>query len=267
MIKDIILVKLGGSLITDKNKPFTARGEAIKRLAMEIVQARRKRQISLIIGNGGGSFPHAPAVKYQTHKGIINKKSIWGFCEVQDAASRLNRIIVRELLNVGEKAISINPSSCLIAKNGRIEKFFPEPLLELLKLNIIPVVYGDVVVDTKMGCCIISTERLLNFLALKVKQKGYKIENLVHYGTTSGVLDKEGETIPKITPKSFKNLKEIIQGSSGIDVTGGMLHKVEEALFLAKKGISSYIMNGFEKEYLKKVILGEKVEGTLISAR
>lgn len=264
-MKNLILVKLGGSLVTDKTKPFTPRLEAIKRLAGEITEARKKRLVGLVVGNGGGSYPHTPAVKYQTHKGIIDGESIRGFCEVQDAAARLNRIVVRELLNAGENAVSINPSSCLIAKNAEIKEFYLEPLNKLLDLNIIPVVYGDVVIDTKMGCSIISTEQVLNYLALQLSQKGYNVENLVHYGTTSGVLDKDGKTIPRITPESVNGLRRIIQGSEGIDVTGGMLHKVEEALSLANKGIPSYIMNGFEREYLKKVILGEQVEGTLIT--
>jgi isopentenyl phosphate kinase len=265
-MENIILVKLGGSLVTDKSREFTPRLSAIKRLAEEIAQARKRRKIALVVGNGAGSFAHTPARKYKTHKGIVNKESTRGFAVVQDAAAKLNRIVVSALINAGEKAISINPSSAVIAKNGKIKEFYLKPLEEFLKLSIIPVVYGDVVVDTKMGCSIISTEKLLNFIALDLVKKGYRIENLVHYGTTSGVLDKNGETIPKISSKNFNKFVGVIKGSKGIDVTGGMLHKVQEALLLAKRGIPSYIMNGFEKEYLKKVILGKKVQGTLIDS-
>lgn len=266
-MKPLILVKLGGSLVTDKSKPFTPRLEAIKRLAYEIAEARRQREISLVIGNGAGSFAHTPAKKYQTQNGLINKESLHGFAIVQDAAAKLNRIVVEELIAAGEDAISINPSSAVIAENGDIKQFFIKPLLNLLELNAVPVVYGDVVVDTKMGCSIQSTEKILNHLALQLQDKKYRIKNLVHYCTTNGVLDEAGNTISKITPKNFLEVKRAIGGSEGIDVTGGMLHKVEEGLILAEKGVSTCIINGFEHEDLKKLILGQKVSGTLITSQ
>ena len=68
MDKPLILLKLGGSLITDKTKPYTANIPVIKRLAREIHEAREEKDINLIVGHGGGSFPHVSAKKYQTHK-------------------------------------------------------------------------------------------------------------------------------------------------------------------------------------------------------
>ena len=74
MSKKLIIVKLGGSLITDKTKPFTARMEIIADLAQQIKEALDEdKNLSLIIGNGGGSFPHYPAVKYQMNDGIKNE--------------------------------------------------------------------------------------------------------------------------------------------------------------------------------------------------
>lgn len=104
---NLIILKIGGSLITKKDKPFTENKEIIEGVVKEIHQARKERNFKLFIGNGGGSYPHVPAKKYRIVEGIINKKSLKGIAEVQDAASRLNRIIVRALLDAGENAISI----------------------------------------------------------------------------------------------------------------------------------------------------------------
>ncbi|MBI4130257.1 isopentenyl phosphate kinase family protein [Candidatus Roizmanbacteria bacterium] len=264
MTKELIFVKLGGSLITDKKKPYTARSEAITRLAKEIAVARFHKHIGLVIGNGAGSFGHVAAQQYQTQKGILNKESIYGFARVQDAVARLNRLVTGALLDVGESAVTITPSSSIVARAGEIVEFSLEPIIHLLSLSMIPVVYGDVVVDTKTGCSIFSTEKLLNYIALALAGRGYTIKQLVHYGTTSGVLDSNGNTIQKITPSSYRSLKNIIKGSEGIDVTGGMAHKVEEALWLAKQGIPSYIMNGFDQGQLSKLLLGKPVIGTRI---
>ncbi|MGA3021078.1 MAG: hypothetical protein ABSD68_03970, partial [Candidatus Micrarchaeales archaeon] len=66
-MKNLVLVKLGGSLITDKTSPFTPNLDVIKRLAKEIHEAREEKGMSLIIGHGGGSFPHKPAKDYRTN--------------------------------------------------------------------------------------------------------------------------------------------------------------------------------------------------------
>lgn len=56
----------------------------------------------------------------------------------------------------------------------------------------------------------------------------------------------------------------MLAGSAGIDVTGGMLHKVERYLELTKAGIKSYIINGKIKNRLKKALLGREVRETVI---
>jgi len=131
-MNELILVKLGGSVVTDKNRPFTEDIETIKRLAKEMHEARQEKKFRLIVGHGGGSYPHTAATKFRTNEGVINKKSYEGIAEVQDAASRLNRIIVRELIDVGENAMSIQLSSCSICEDGNIKEMFLEPVKKLL---------------------------------------------------------------------------------------------------------------------------------------
>lgn len=264
---ELIFLKLGGSLITKKDKPFTENRKLIKQIAKEIHRARKKKNFRLLVGNGGGSYPHVPAKKYRTAEGIINKKSYRGIAEVQDAASRLNRIIVRALLDVGENAISIQPSSVALTKNSRIIEFYLKPLKIFLENNMIPVVYGDVGLDLKQGCTIISTEELFVFLAKKLKPK-----RIISVGIVDGVFtadplkDPRAKLIPKITSKNYSKIKKVLAGSAGIDVTGGMLHKVERYLELTKIGIKSYIINGTVKNRLKNALLGERVRGTIIKA-
>lgn len=262
---NLIFLKLGGSLITQKDKPFTENKEIIERIVKEIHQARKRKPFNLLIGNGGGSYPHVPAKKYKTAEGIIDKKSIKGIAEVQDAASRLNRIIVRALLDIGENAISIQPSSVCLTKNSRIVEFYSKPLEIFLKKDIIPVVYGDVGLDLKRGCAIISTEELFVFLAKKLKPK-----KIISAGKVNGVftadplLDPKAKLIPEITSKNYPKIKKMLAGSAGIDVTGGMLHKVERYLKLTPMGIKSYIISGLIKNHLKAALLGKKVKRTVI---
>lgn len=75
---DLVIMKLGGAVITDKNVPFTARHQVIWRVAQEIHQARQSRPFRLIVVHGGGSYPHVYARQYQTHLGVQGTESYSG---------------------------------------------------------------------------------------------------------------------------------------------------------------------------------------------
>ena len=267
-MRKIVLVKLGGSLITDKEKPFYAKFEVIKNLAKQISDSLHEdSQLGLVIGNGGGSFPHYPAVKYKMKNGIKSENQKMGFCQVQDAASQLNRLVVQALLKAGVKAVSVNPSSMIIAKNGKIKKFFIEPIIEFLNLGLTPVIYGDIVYDEILGSKIFSTEQILSFLAINFKKAGLRVEKIIQNGTTPGIIDSNGDLITKITKKNIDKIESIFTKTKGYDVTGGMLHKVREALKLTSFGIETLIINGnARKNLLKEAILGFKVLGTIVAS-
>jgi len=267
MEKELILVKLGGSLITDKTKPYTANFRIINRLTREIKEAREKANLNLILGHGGGSFPHTSAKKYKTTEGILNDQSLYGICVVQNDAAKLNRYIVEALLKVSEKAISIQPSACFLAKNSKIIEGYLKTILEILKKGIIPVPYGDVALDLKKGCCILSTEEILSFLTRNLS--GFNSKKLIMAGVTKGVFNTDpfknpqASFIPIIDKENWKKVKHNLTGSAGIDVTGGMALKVGKAIELAKLGFETEIISGLEKGNLKRCLLGERV-GTLI---
>ena len=251
-----IFIKLGGSLIT-KKKPHTADLKKIREIAKEIHKARKEKDFRLLIGNGGGSYPHIPAQKYKTAGGIINERSLKGIAEVQDAASKLNRIIVRALVDAGENAISVQPSSVCLTKNFRIVEFYTKPLEMFLEKNMVPVVYGDVGLDLEQGCSIMSTEELFVFLAKKLKP-----EKIILMAKVDGVYDEKGEVIPQINKNNFPGIKKVLKGADKVDVTGGMLHKVTEAIKMAREGIEVNIIGG-KRGNLEKCLKGKRV-GTQI---
>jgi isopentenyl phosphate kinase len=264
-MEDIILVKLGGSLITDKTKPFTPRLDVIKRLAREVHEAREEKGIKLIVGHGGGSFPHKPAKDYRTNEGIINKESYKGISLVQDAASQLNRIIVKSLIDADENAISVQPSAGLVTKNGRIKEWYLDSIKEMLKHDLLPVPYGDIALDIKKGCCIISTEEILNYLAKHLESKKIILAGIVDgVFTADPQKNPNAKLIPEINSKNYEDIKKYLGGSAGIDVTGGMLHRVERIFELTKFGVEAEIINGEKENYLKRALLGEKGLGTII---
>jgi len=262
-MEDLVLIKLGGSVITDKSKPLTPRMDAIRRLGKELLQARKISKAKMVLAHGQGSYAHIPAAKYKTQLGNINKNSIKGFSVVADMATWPNRILVKEFVGLGIPAVSFSPLSFVYSKNQKLESVFTKQIEKALEIGITPVIYGDVIMDEKMGFCIYSGEKTLDLLALRLSKK-YKIEKIVMAGDTDGVYDESGKTIAEITSKNFSIIKSALGGSKSTDVTGGMLHKVEESLSLAKKGIFSVIINGAKSGELYKVLVGKSHRGTEI---
>ncbi len=164
---ELYLLKLGGSVITDKNRPFTARQEVIDRLAGEIKNALDERgdDLQLIIGHGSGSFGHQAASQYQTHRGAIAANSWLGFAEVAAAAAELNHLVVNALRQAGVPAMRFQPSASTRTRGEQLMYFETFPLKEALSHGLVPVVYGDVSVDARQGMSIVSTEKLFDNLA------------------------------------------------------------------------------------------------------
>jgi len=260
--KKLVLLKLGGSLITDKNKPFAARREVIIRLGKEIKSAMRKFSGKLIIAHGSGSFGHPIAKKYKIADGINERGSIEGIVRVAEAAIKINRIVIECLLKAGLPVVSFAPASLMMAEDKLPVDSFVEPISQSLKRGLIPVLYGDIIFDRKRGWCIFSSEKILGVFA-KAFLKSFTEIKVFYCGNTDGVYDEKNKTIDLITPESFVKFREKIRGSSADDVTGGMLHKVEEAVMLAAKlGIETLIFSGRSREQLRLALEGKYIDNS-----
>src|SRR3989344_8026322 len=196
-MKNLILVKLGGSIITNKNKAFSPNRIRIKSLAAEVKYCLKSSKDLILLAHGSGSFGHTVARKYQTQEGIIGKDSIKGLSIVADAAIRINRIVVGEFLKAGLAVVSFAPLSFIYSKNQKLESVFIDPIVNALSIGLIPVIYGDVIMDEKRGFCIFYGENTLGILA-KLLRKDFKIKKIIHAGNTEGVYDRNGDVIPLV---------------------------------------------------------------------
>ena len=266
-MKKLILIKLGGSLITDKTKPYTTRPETITRLFKEIKQALIKRpELYLVIGNGAGSFPHQSAKKYGTHLGFSDDIGKFGYCVVQNDAAKLNRIIVQECIDQNIPAVGLQPSAVIMAKNKK--NYFQNftVLKQLVKHKIIPILYGDPIMDTLINSTIFSTDKIMELVAREfLKKNEYQIEAMISVGNYAGVVDDKGSVIESITNENFADISKYFYDTKVTDVTGGMRGKVKELLRIAQLGCKSIILNGGVEGNLQNALLGKKTLGTTVS--
>lgn len=262
-MRRLIFLKLGGSLLTDKTGIEVVRHAVLRRLADEIASALAAADApALVFGHGSGSFGHVAAARYGTRNGARSTEEWRGFAEVSDAAARLNRIVVMAMRDVGIPAISLQPSAAAVADNGRIISMEVEPIRASLRAGLVPVVYGDVAYDLTIGGTIISTEEILSFLAPHFSPGWFLLA-----GETPGVLDEQDRLVRVIRPSNYAQLKQLLGGSRGTDVTGGMASKVASMLSLVGRlpSLSVKIMSGLEAGAVQEALVDPEIApGTLI---
>jgi len=279
-MKELVFLKLGGSLITDKTQPFTPRLDVIEDLAFQINMAfKTQSDLRLVIGHGSGSFGHVPAREYHTRDGLPpeatplahrerddTEENYWkGFAEVWYQASALNRFVMKALHNAEVRAISLSPASSVIASNGHVSVWETTPLRMALAAGIVPVIHGDVVFDEVRGGTILSTEDLFAHLA-----RALNPDRILLSGLEAAVWEdfpERTEKIEKITPATFEEVSSGVGKAAGADVTGGMESKVKQMLGLVQEipGLTVQVFSGEEAGNIVRALTGE-VLGTVITA-
>ncbi len=261
----ITLIKLGGSIITDKEKPMSLRRELLERLVQEIVRAKAALPDQLfMIGHGSGSFAHPPAARYHTMDGFINEESVYGMAVVQDVAAQLNRIVVQAFLKAGQPAVTLAASNMVLSSNRIAQTFCGDICEEYLRKKLLPITYGDVLIDVIKGCTVWSTEEVLAFLAAELVKRSWSVKQIIHVAEVDGFYDTAKQVVPHISSQNWPSLKHALIATKGFDVTGGMGLKVEESLKLAKIGIQSRIISGLVPDRLYQVLINQETIGTLI---
>lgn len=227
----MIFLKLGGSLITDKSRPETARSDVLRRLAGEVAAARRADpSLRLLIGHGSGSFGHAVAARTRTHEGASTPQDWLGFAEVWRSANRLNRIVTDSLADAGLPVIAFPPSASALARSGEIVDLAHEPIERALDRGLIPLVQGDVAFDFERGACIVSTERVFTWLTPRLRPG-----RILLAGSDPGVFSDFPINEQLMATVSQDHLEGgAVAGSAAVDVTGGMAEKVRSALDWAR---------------------------------
>ncbi len=263
----VTLIKLGGSIITNKEVPMSLRKDVLKRLVREIATAMKAFPDEyFVVGHGQGSFGHVPAVKYETMNGFINDESRMGMAIVQDTAEQLNRIVVKEFIEQSIPAVSLHPSNSLVTKNRKADKYFVDVFEQYMRKGMLPVTGGDVIVDEVQGCTIWSTEEVLSFFAKTFQEKGWKVKQIIHVVEVDGVYDEQKHVIPLITKKNWEEVKKAVVSTKGFDVTGGMNLKIQESIDLAELHISSKILSGLKKDNLLNALTQKEWIGTEITS-
>lgn len=256
-MNELVFLKLGGSLITDKSREATAKRGIIRQAAQEVKEALEARpDLRLLMGHGSGSFGHFVAQRYGLREaGPAN----WpGYAETGAAAARLNRLVTDIFLAEGVPVVSIQPSASALCRDGELIRLESKPIERMLHHGLVPLVYGDVALDEIRGYAIISTEQIFAYLTDCLEPTRIVLAGEVEGVFTADPLrDESARLIPEITPHNFQQVEQMLAGSHGFDVTGGMLTKVRTMYALVQKHptLKVHLISGRQPGTIRRALL------------
>jgi len=242
----MILIKLGGSIITNKQKPLTPNLSAINKIVSQL----KKIKEPIIVVHGGGSFGHYWSATYAMHTkpAKYNKK---GVCVVKNSMIALNKIILDSFLKNGLNPYCLPPTDFMLGNKADQKKI--REIAKIAKAGLVPISYGDVMWYGKNKFYILSGDKLMGILSKILKPR------LVIF-----VLNVDGVYSDMKTKKLLREIKGKNPEISKVemDVTGGMSRKIKEAISISKSGTKVLLVNGNNPDRIVNAARG-KFEGTL----
>tara|TARA_B110000459_G_scaffold196484_1_gene238584 strand:- start:9034 stop:9885 length:852 start_codon:yes stop_codon:yes gene_type:complete len=268
-MRDRVVIKWGGGLITDKTSLCTPQIEVIDQLARAVKRCL-DASVDIILVHGAGSYGHLRAKHWRLNEGRINEPiASDGTCQTQDEA----------VLCVRQEMLALNSHVCDALTRHGIESSVHPPhrwakgtgaeftgSLEVFeaKANHVAVTFGDVVeTEDVREFGILSGDDLVYRLATEVPN----VRRLVFaIGGVDGLLRvppehaNDDDLIEEWSPSiAFEGAHH-----SDIDVTGGIGLKAVRGAQAAAHGVEVHMVNGGFSERVYKACLGLHVRGTVV---
>lgn len=220
-----VVLKLGGSLITDKRRPFTLRRDTLERVSTAVAEAAQRHRVVLV--HGGGSYGHYAV---QRAGGLAQKL----VTDVSYWMTVLNVEVVSALLRAGALAAGLPTWAVAHRSAGRLR--LNSRIIEgLLELNVVPVTHGGLIATDEGTFEILSGDTLAAELAIELPASA-----LIYLMDADGVYTDD----PRLNPRAElirvlrrEDVDRVRGGSAGVDVTGGLALKLREAFRAAERGV------------------------------
>lgn len=257
---NVTVVKLGGSLVTNKDKALSINSRALRSVARQIGKCKLpNRKQKLILIHGGGSFGHYYAKKFglsaepkKVPASAISKTTAAMF----DLHSRVRKFLAR----YGVNTETILPSELLDEKKTGLSELGRRRISDSFSNGLIPISFGHVEVG-ESSASIISGDVICEAItgSFKVNREIFAMDVDGIYPTAN----LRGKIIERLEDES-----EFSSKKRRFDVTGGVEGKVSLGFRLARRGVKVYFVSGVKDERLLKLMIGEKdVAATRIDPR
>jgi len=255
-----VIIKLGGSVITDKRLAFKANYRSMHKIARTLAQIRDR----FILLNGAGSFGHIPVKRSGLDKGFSRTK-IQSLAATKLQLLRLQEILASVLCSHRIPVMPFTASSFMVARSGRLCRSEIAPIRQFLNLGLVPMFGGDLVPDLDQGWSVISADQMASWIAPRVGA------SMIIYGTdvdglysSDPKICRDAALLDTIPCHDIRDFAGSARMSRMPDVTAGMQGKLFEAERAARSGVRVVIMNLRKPENLLPILEGKHGRWTTI---
>ncbi|TFF68096.1 amino acid kinase [Candidatus Thorarchaeota archaeon] len=269
-MENLTVLKLGGSLLTDKSKPYTLREDVLISVVQEIRQCLDKGLIgSLIVVHGVGSFGHPPVIEHRLHKGFQSPDQLLPISKTQTIVNELRMSITKEFQAAEIPVNLFHPSSMVVSNKMQMEDYFLDSLRGYLKLGMVILLGGDMIFDRAMGFSVGSGDQLAGILA-----KDLGAEHLLFAMDVDGVYDGDpikDDSAALLTEISLREMDEVlrdIDARSGADASGAMRGKLRSLMPLSdrvEEGLQIALLSMIKPGRLSALLEGKDIRMTRIT--
>ncbi len=262
----MLLIKLGGSVITDKASYAVFKRENTIRLVNEIREGFEKSSCDgLIVVLGAGSFGHILAHEHSIHLGNrvpkVNLKAVSRIRrDVRELAGKTADILTETGFNP-----YIIPPEVIVKKEGD-DKFISltlniKGIEKLARKGFVPLLFGDVVMDEEKLFSICSGDDVMEVLVTELDC----FDNVAFMTNVDGIYSEVNGQKVLVENIEREELMDCIANLSVgeiKDVTGNMMRKALKIRSMAEK-CGVWILNGNVPGRLQDLL----IEGTAFGTR
>ena len=260
----VVIVKLGGSVITRKREVEKVRPKVLARLAREVADIHDRRVVLL---HGAGSFGHPGAKRFglaaPPSEGTTGLERVRGAAVVASEVRRLHLAVLRELVHAGASPVSVPMATHARNRAGELVHLDPAPVREALEGGFLPVSFGDVVPDEAWGSSILSADTIAVALAPELEA-----ERVVFVSDVEGILERPRVGRPSVLSDVTEAALEGLRGAAtGDDVTGGIFGKARAMIAIAAAGADAGLISGLSDGAVSRAVRGNTEFGSWARAR
>lgn len=264
--KPLIILKFGGSILTDDSKFETFNEPITANLIQQI--ALLSSTYSFIIVHGAGSFGHYHAKEYNLKYGLKEERQLEGIVKTHNSMLKLNTLFLKEFEKYQQlHPVSFSPMTLCRTVEGEINKFDIVNIEKALKTGLLPILFGDVVFDDALGITILSGDKIVPYLALQFKPR-----KIIMLTDVEGVYDDnpkknpQAKFIQELNLQNIDLLRKISENASSgkTRVTGEMEKKLLELKPVVEDSIETWIISGLIENNLVHKLQAENKIGTKI---
>ncbi|ASS75259.1 hypothetical protein CIG75_09860 [Tumebacillus algifaecis] len=256
------VVKIGGSLLTDKDGYCAPNQEMVRQYARTIAKEWERLRGNLILIVGGGSYGNAVPVRYHLKDASLP----WKDTDLSMMTVKMFEwlsLVTQIFREEGVPCYPFQTSGYVVTKNKRPQRFFVEPVEHVLSMGVLPVFSGDLVFDEEQQFIIFSSDNLPELFVERMSLRRMvmltDVEGVMQIGT-----DGQQTVIPEVTRANFQEVLRCAGPSQKPDITGGMKNKLEALLRLAEQGVEGVITSGRKAEALLPALFEPEPVGTMI---